>query len=69
MIDPHGNVPRRREGLHIMPSKNPEVIKKHRDAWYAKNKEKQVERQMIRRREHSLPNITISNAKRWLTVV
>lgn len=34
-----------------MPSKNPEVIKKHRDTWYQKNKQKQISRQLTRRKE------------------
>ena len=34
-----------------MPSKNPEILKKHRDAWYRKNKSKQISRQLTRRKE------------------
>lgn len=34
-----------------MPSKNPEIIKKNRDNWYKNNKDKQISRQLIRRRE------------------
>lgn len=34
-----------------MPSKNPEIIKKHSDAWYLRNKDKQIKRQVERRRE------------------
>jgi len=35
----------------FVPSKNKEIVKKHRDAWYVKNKEKQIARQLERRRE------------------
>lgn len=34
-----------------MPSKNPKILKKHRDAWYKKNKDKQISRQMERRED------------------
>lgn len=34
-----------------MPSTDKAVIKKHRDAWYEKNKDKQIRRQLDRRRE------------------
>lgn len=34
-----------------MPSTDKEIIKKHRDAWYKKNKQKQINKQSERRRE------------------
>lgn len=34
-----------------MPSKNPAILKKHRDAWYRRNKVKQIARQVVRRLE------------------
>lgn len=37
--------------IYFMPSKSPEVIKKARDKWYRNNKDKQVARQMERRKE------------------
>lgn len=44
-----------------MPSKNPIVLKKHRDAWYKKNKKKQIKRQLERRKE--LKNILLEYKK------
>lgn len=46
----------RRAGLQIertikMPSKNQAILKKHRDNWYKKNKDKQISRQIERRNE------------------
>jgi hypothetical protein len=34
-----------------MPSKDPAILKRHRDRWYADNKATQIARQMVRRRE------------------
>lgn len=34
-----------------MPSKNPDIIKKHRNNWYQRNKQLQISRQMERRNE------------------
>ena len=34
-----------------MPSKNPEIIKRARDTWYAKNKQSQVDKQKLRKRK------------------
>jgi hypothetical protein len=34
-----------------MPSKNKEILKKHRDAWYKKNKKKQITNQLEKRQE------------------
>ena len=40
----------KKEGVKI-PSKNKDLIKKYRDAWYGKNKTKQIKRQNERRKE------------------
>ncbi len=34
-----------------MPSTNPEILRKHRNAWYKKNKKKQIARQLEYRKE------------------